>query len=67
MKDFLEIGQIVTVHGIHGEVKVKPWCDSAEFLCEFDELFLSESCQKTAISGKLCYQILKKQERYFRE
>ena len=30
MKDFLEIGQIVTVHGIHGEVKVKPWCDSAE-------------------------------------
>lgn len=43
MKDFLEIGQIVTVHGIHGEVKVKPWCDSAEFLCEFDELFLSDS------------------------
>ncbi len=42
MKDFLEIGKIVTVHGIKGEVKVEPWCDSPEFFCEFDELYLSK-------------------------
>lgn len=43
MKDFLEVGQIVSVHGILGEVKVKPWCDSPDFLCEFDELYLGNN------------------------
>lgn len=39
MKQFLEIGKIVSVFGIKGEVKVQPWCDSGEFLCEFDTLY----------------------------
>ena len=39
MKQFLEIGKIVSVFGIKGEVKVQPWCDSGEFLCEFDRLY----------------------------
>lgn len=39
MKKFLEIGKIVSVFGIKGEVKVQPWCDSPDFLCEFDRLF----------------------------
>lgn len=38
-KQYLEIGQIVTTHGIAGEVRVKPWCDSPELLCAFDRLF----------------------------
>lgn len=38
-KKFLEIGKIVTVHGLNGMVKVQPWCDDAEFLCEFDMLY----------------------------
>lgn len=37
---FLEAGQIVNTHGIRGEVKVVPWCDSPEFLCQFDTLYL---------------------------
>ena len=41
-KQFLEIGQIVTTHGIMGEVRVKPWCDAPEILCEFDRLFFDE-------------------------
>lgn len=39
-KEFLEAGKIVNVHALKGEVKVMPWCDSAEFLCEFERLFL---------------------------
>ncbi|MGN1134378.1 MAG: ribosome maturation factor RimM [Oscillospiraceae bacterium] len=39
MKNLLEIGKIVTVFGIKGEVKVQPWCDSPEFLCQFDKLY----------------------------
>ncbi len=39
-KQFLEIGQIVNTHGLKGEVKVMPWCDSPEFLCAFKKLYL---------------------------
>ncbi len=39
MKRFLEIGKIVAVQGLKGEVRVEPWCDSPEFLCKFDTLY----------------------------
>ena len=34
--EFIKAGEIVTTHGVHGEVKVLPWVDSPEVLCEFD-------------------------------
>lgn len=33
---FIEAGEIVTTHGVKGEVKVMPWVDGPEVLCEFD-------------------------------
>ena len=33
---FIEAGEIVTTHGVRGEVKVLPWLDSVEDLCDFD-------------------------------
>ena len=33
---FVEAGEIVTTHGVRGEVKVLPWLDCPEMLCEFD-------------------------------
>ena len=33
---FVEAGEIVTTHGVRGEVKVLCWLDSPEVLCEFD-------------------------------
>ena len=33
---FVEAGEIVTTHGIKGEVKVMSWLDSPEDLCDFD-------------------------------
>ena len=33
---FVEAGEIVTTHGVRGEVKVLPWLDSPEDLCDFD-------------------------------
>ncbi len=47
MKQYLEIGKIVSVQGIKGEVRVQPWCDSPEFLCEFEELYLDSKGEKT--------------------
>ena len=39
MEKYLEIGKIVSVFGLKGEVKVNPWCDSPAFICEFDTLY----------------------------
>ena len=58
---FIEAGEIVTTHGVRGEVKVLPWIDSPEDLCEFDRCridgkeYKMESCrvQKTCNLVKL--------------
>lgn len=39
-QEFLESGQIVNTHGIRGEVKIVPWADSPEFLCQFSTLYI---------------------------
>ncbi len=53
--EFLEAGEIVTTHGVRGEMKVLPWADGPDFLCDFDRVRIAgreyeiESCrvQKT--------------------
>ena len=35
---FVEAGEIVSTHGVRGEMKVLPWVDSPEVLCEFDRV-----------------------------
>ena len=52
---FIEAGEIVTTHGVRGELKVLTWLDSPEDLCDFDRCRIGakeyriESCrvQKT--------------------
>ena len=52
---FIEAGEIVTTHGVRGEMKVLTWLDSPEDLCDFDRCRIEgkeyriESCrvQKT--------------------
>ena len=39
-EQFLEAGEIVNTHGVQGEVKIQPWCDGPDFLCQFDTLYL---------------------------
>jgi len=48
---YIEAGEIVTTHGVKGEVKVMPWVDGPEILCEFDrcriagKVYEIESCR----------------------
>ena len=37
---FLEAGEIVSTHGVRGEVKVLPWADSPEFLLKFKRVLI---------------------------
>ena len=41
-KRFLESGRISNTHGIRGEIKIEPWCDSAQFLCGFEKLYIKD-------------------------
>ena len=43
---YLEIGKIVGTHGVRGEVRVQPWCDTPEFMKQFKTLFLQKNGEK---------------------
>ena len=42
-QQYLEVGKITNVHGLHGEVRVQPWADTPEFLCQFKTLYVDEA------------------------
>ena len=48
---YLEAGQIVTTHGVRGEMKVLPWADGPDFLLDFNRVRIEgkdykvESCR----------------------
>lgn len=51
-KPFLEVGEIVTTHGIRGECKVYPWCDSPELFAKLKKLYWDAAgSQSVRISG----------------
>lgn len=39
IKDYLELGQIVGTHGVRGELRVNPSCDTPEFAKRFKTLY----------------------------
>ncbi len=47
IKEFLEIGQIVSTHGVRGEVRLNPWCDSPEFVKKFKTLYCDDKGTKS--------------------
>ena len=60
---YLEAGEIVTTHGVRGEVKILPWADSPEFLLDFNRVLIGtkeykmeqcrvqKSCNLVKLSG----------------
>lgn len=47
--NLLKAGKIVNTHSLKGEVRIYPYCDDAEFLCEFDYLYIGS--QKTKVKS----------------
>ncbi len=39
-EQFLQVGRIVNTHGVRGEVKIEPWCDSPEWFCKLRRVFV---------------------------
>lgn len=42
IKKLLEIGEVVNTHGLKGEVKVNPWCDSPQILCDMKFVYVQD-------------------------
>jgi 16S rRNA processing protein RimM len=42
LKQYIEAGQITGTHGVRGEMRLHPWCDSPEFLAGFKRLYLND-------------------------
>lgn len=49
--EFLELGRIVSTHGVRGELRVQAWCDSPEFFKSFDTVYIGKK-DKCAYSVK---------------
>ncbi|MBQ9552986.1 MAG: 16S rRNA processing protein RimM [Clostridia bacterium] len=46
IQPFLELGRIVSTHGVRGEVRVQYWCDDAGFACGFKTLYFDAKGEK---------------------
>ena len=40
---YLEVGKVTSTHGVMGEVRVMPWADSPDFLCQFKTLYVDKN------------------------
>ncbi len=48
-KQFLEVGKIVSTKGLKGETVIECWCDSPEFLCSFEKLYVEQGKQELVV------------------
>lgn len=51
LKEYLEVGKIVSTHGLRGELRVEPWCDSGDFLCEFKKLYFDKGNEELKVKS----------------
>ncbi len=47
IKDYLELGQVVSTHGIKGELRFNPWCDTPDFVKKFKTLYFDNKGEKS--------------------
>ena len=41
--NYIETGEIVSLHGINGEMKVYPWADAPQFLEDFTDFYIQKN------------------------
>ena len=58
LNQYLEAGKIVGTHGVRGEMRVEPWCDSAEFLAALKTLYFDEGAQKLDVAASRVHKSL---------
>ena len=56
MKKYLEIGEVVSVHGLRGDIKLYPWSDSAAALAKLKRLFFDDKGERLYKPEKISIQ-----------
>jgi len=54
MQQLIETGEVVNTHGVRGEIKVKPWADSPDFLLHFQSFLINGKefvVEKSRVNG----------------
>ncbi len=51
MNDMIEIGKIVNVHGLRGEVKIVPWLDFPEMFEVFDTVYTDGGAKELTVKS----------------
>ena len=46
IRRYLELGQVVGAHGVRGELRVNPWCDTPDFARRFKTLYWDKNGEK---------------------
>ncbi len=49
-KELLQAGKIVNTHALRGDIRIYPYCDSAEFLCDIPTLYIDNTPYKVTAS-----------------
>ena len=57
-KEFLEAGKVVGTHGVRGELRVEPWCASAEFRPQFKTLYWEKGRVPVKVLGARVHKSL---------
>ncbi len=47
LKKYLELGQIVSTHGVRGEMRLNPWCDSPAFVKKIKTVYFDKNGEKS--------------------
>ena len=58
IKKYLEVGKIVSTHGLRGDLKVEPWCDTPDFICKFKELYIDNGAQKLNVKSAKAHKTM---------
>lgn len=53
MKPFLEAGRIVGTHGVRGEVRIQPWCDTPAALAALTTLYVDDGKTPVRVSARV--------------
>lgn len=53
IKNYLELGQVVGTHGIKGEMRINPWCDTPAFAKKFGVVYFDNE-GKNSIKVQSC-------------
>lgn len=55
-QDKLEIGKIVSSHGLKGEVKIQPWCDDVSVIMNLKNLYLGSRSDKRKVESSKAFK-----------